>query len=71
MMTMDAEQRNAPHDLDRRAGESDEQFDARINEAAAAAGQSRAEYEKAANERAGRPPITRGDGDQQQASGIL
>jgi hypothetical protein len=70
-MTMNAEQRNQPHELDRHTGESDEQYDARINEAAESAGQSRAEYEKAANERAGRPPITRGGDDQQQASGIL
>lgn len=43
------------HKLDRHAGESDEQYDARINQAAEQAGLSRAEYEQQANQEAGRP----------------
>lgn len=67
---MDTER--GPHDLDRDANESQEAYDTRINDAASAAGQSRVEYERAANDRAGRPPIThRPDSDSQESSGIL
>lgn len=54
------------HEMDRRRGESDEQYDARINQQAENAGQSRAEYEQAANERAGRPAKREPDGDSQE-----
>lgn len=56
------------HDLDRLSGESDQEYEDRINAAAETAGQSRVEYERAANERAGRPPITRQD---QQDQGTM
>lgn len=58
---------NGEHELDRRHDESDQQYNERINEAAAQAGQSRTEYEKAANQRAGRPPIM--DAPQDDRSG--
>lgn len=59
------------HDLDRLTDEPDEEYEARINAAAEAAGQSRTEYERAANERAGRPPITPPPSDAQESGGIL
>lgn len=59
------------HDLDRLTDEPDEEYGARINAAAAGAGQSRVEYERAANERAGRPPITPPPSDSQEPGGIL
>lgn len=46
------------HRLDRHAGESDEQYDARIDQAAREAGQTREEYEDQANADAGRPAHT-------------
>jgi hypothetical protein len=52
---------NGEHELDRRAGESDQEYNDRINAAADRAGQSRVEYERAANERAGRPAKTAPD----------
>jgi hypothetical protein len=74
---MDREQRHTEHELDpeheldRRQGESQQEYDQRIQAAADAAGQSRVEFEKAANERASRPAINRQDGDDNQGSGIL
>ena len=56
------------HKLDRRSSESNEDYNARINAAADEAGMSRAEYERQANEEAGRPPITRQDGDGQEGA---
>lgn len=49
---------DVPHDLDRRAGETDEEYNARIDQQAQDAGMDRGEYVKAANLRAGRPPET-------------
>lgn len=45
----------AEHKLDRRAGETDQQYDTRVQQAADDAGMSREEYEQAANAEAGRP----------------
>lgn len=57
---------DAPHDLDRKAGESDEEYNARIDQEAQDAGMDRGEYVKAANLRAGRPAHTSPVRDDQQ-----
>lgn len=49
---------NDEHKLDRHADETQEAYDGRIDQAARDAGMTRDEYERTANEEAGRPPIT-------------
>jgi hypothetical protein len=65
-MTMDNPQ-DREHELDRKSGESDTEYNERIENAARQAGQSRAQYERAANQRAGRPAINRQDGESDTA----
>ena len=45
---------DTPHDLDRRAGETDEEYNARVDQQAQDADMDRGAYVKAANLRAGR-----------------
>jgi hypothetical protein len=58
------------HRLDRRAGESDTEYDARIDQAAREQGVTRAEYEAQANAEAGRPAKTAPDSDSQETGTI-
>lgn len=54
------------HRLDRDANETQEEYDVRIDRAAAEQSMTREEYERQANEEAGRPPITRPGDDSQE-----
>lgn len=58
------------HRLDRRAGESDSDYDARIDQEAREQGVTRAEYEAQANQDAGRPARTAPDSDSQESGTI-
>lgn len=58
------------HRLDRRAGESDEQYNARVDQEARDAGVTREEYITEANRQAGRPPQTSPVSDSQESGTI-